>query len=266
MLHSIYRIALSIAIICTLSISATKAQSVSFNLKTVTYNGKYSPKHVFVLWITDASGKYVKTINRQSKNYTSKLTTWSGNSGTRTTDGITGASLTSHNQGLTGSVTRIPFTWNCKDYSGNLVADGTYFVNVEFSEESTSKYYKFEFTKGATSATTNYTNVTTSPGKYFQNASLVYNAPTTSLDKTASVSDYKVYYSNSSKLLQLKYDAQSHESVVMTIYNAAGKSLYKKNQPDENFSVVLSKFAAGVYFVKFTDKSGKKQTNKIIVR
>ncbi|HEY5499934.1 MAG TPA: DUF2271 domain-containing protein [Bacteroidales bacterium] len=268
MLHSMYRIALSILIIFTLFISKTQAQSVTFRVTTVTYGGGEAPKHVFALWITDTNGKYVKTINRQSKNYTSSLTSWSSNSGSKTTDGITGASLTTHNAPLNkiGGVSRIPFLWDCKDYNGTLVADGNYYVNVEFSEKGTSKYIKYAFTKGSTSDNLSFPNVTTNPGKYFQNATLVYTALASSISQTESAKTYDLYFSNSSKELKLYFDAQYHESVEVSIYNLSGKVLYKKSNIDSDFSVGLSKLPTGVYFVKLTDKSGKNQTNKILIK
>jgi len=268
MLHSIYRIASCILIIFTLSISTAIAQSVTFNVTTVTYGGGEAPKHVFALWITNSSGKYIKTINRQSKNYTSELSNWYSNSGNKTTDGITGASLITHNAPLnkTGGVSRIPFLWDCKDFNGTLVADGDYYVNIEFSEKGASKYIKYAFTKGSTSNNLSYPNVTTNPGKYFQNATLVYTALATSIYQTENTKTYDIYFSNSSKKLILYFDAQYHESVEVSIYNLSGKVLYIRNNIDSDFSVELSKLPAGVYFVKLSDKSGKKQTNKIIVR
>jgi len=245
-----------------------QAQSVTFRVTTVSYGGSEAPKHVFALWITDSNGKYVKTINRQSKNYTSELTSWSSNSGSKTTDGITGASLTTHNAALnkTGGVSRIPFLWDCKDFNGAFVADGTYYINVEFSEKGASKYIKYAFTKGATSNNLSFPNVTTSPGKYFQNATLVFTALASSISQTESAKAYDIYFSNSSKELRLYFDAQYHESAAVSIYNLSGKVLYKKNNIPSDFSVGLSKLPAGVYFVKLSDKSGKTQTNKILVK
>lgn len=267
MLHSIYRIALSVLILFSFSIFTTNAQTVSFNVTTVTYGGNYAPKHCFAMWITDSSGKFIKTINRQGGARVGYLTNWVSNSGQNVVDGTTGATITSHNYAYTSSsktVSRIPFQWNCKDLNGNIVPDGTYFINVEFTEKNaTGKTAKYTFVKGTSDQNLTFTNVSAN----FTNATLTYTAPIVStINQTKNAADYKVFFSNSSKLLQLKYDAQYHESVVMTIYNEAGKSLYKKYQPDENFSVVLSKFTTGVYFVKFVDKSGKNQTNKIIVR
>lgn len=268
MTHSFYRNACSILLLMTLFVSAIHAQSVTFNVSTVAYGGKYSPKNCFVLWITDSNGQYVKTINRQSKNYTSKLTNWSSNSGSKTTDGMTGATINSHNAATnpTGGASRLPFTWNCKDYSGNTVADGTYYVNIEFTEESTSKYIRYDFVKGPTNQTVSYPNVTTSPGKYFQNASLNYTAPITSLKESKNTETYNIYFSNSSKLLQVNYEAQEHEAVVLTLINQSGRIVYRKKQSDEISSLDLSKLQAGVYLVKVSDKAGKTQTCKIFIK
>jgi len=268
--HFIFKKILCVVIFLSMVIYEMQAQSVTFNLTTVTYNGTYAPRHCFALWITDASGKYVKTINRQSKNYTTLLTNWDSNSGYKTTDGITGASLTTHNAPLnaTGGVSRIPFSWNCKDYNGNLVTDGTYYVNVEFVESNAaSKYIKYAFTKGSSNLNISYPNVTTLPGKYFQNAALSYTAPAaTGLNDTESNTKYNVSYSNTSKILQISYNTQYHQTVSMDIYNQVGSHIYQKKLSEENTSIGLSKLADGIYFIKLTDKTGKSQTNKVIVK
>jgi Predicted periplasmic protein (DUF2271)/Secretion system C-terminal sorting domain len=257
-------------LLLTVPVLTIKAQSVVFKVTTVTFNGTYAPKHVIAVWITNSSGAYVKTINRQSNARTQYLTNWKTSSGTNTADGITGATLLTHNYAYSSNpngVSRIPFNWNCNDFNGNLVADGTYYVNVEFTERnSTGKYVKYAFVKGSTTQTTNYPNVTTDPGKYFQNASVAYTAPITAIDVKESKNKYQVVYSTEYKQLLVKYEAQYHNKVKMSIYNQNGTQIISNRTIDESYSIDLSKIAKGLYIVKLTDQTEKGISYKVMVR
>ena len=248
------------------SFSLTYAQTVTFNVTTVSYGGNYAPRSVFAMWITDASGKFVKTINRQGSARVGYLTNWKSSSNQNVVDATTGATLNSPNLATTstgGSVSRRPFIWNCKNASGALVPDGTYYINVEFTENNaTGKTAKYTFVKGATDQNITFNNVNSN----FINATLIYTAPVTAISKTESAQKYDILFSNSTKQLQVSFDAQYHQAVTMDIFNQAGKLICKKNQLDDHFSIGLSKVSTGIYFVKLTDKSGKSQTNKFIVK
>jgi hypothetical protein len=246
-----------------LTTGVLQAQTVTFNVTTVTYNGKYAPKNCFAIWVTNASGTYIKTINRQSKNYTSYLTNWYSNSSNKSTDGVTGASLNSHNYAYTsqgGSISRIPFSWNCQDYNGNTVADGTYYINVEFTEHNgTGKTAKYTFVKGTTNQSISYSNVSS----YFTNATLSYTAPATALENTTTESA-SVLYQKEDKTLQIQYDEANHSQVQLTIYNLSSVTCKQQALTSGTTSLNLSKLPNGLYMVKLTDTKNCFKIQKIL--
>lgn len=239
------------------------AQSMTFTVTTKTYNGKYSPQHCFALWITDSNGKYVKTINRQSKNYTRYLTNWSNNSGSKTTDGITGATLTSHNYEYTSSgktTKRIPFNWDFKNYLGNTVADGTYYINIEFTEnDATGKYVKYAFTKGSTSYSNSLNPETSSA--YFSNATITYTALASAINN-AETDNTDIFYSKSDRTLHVYFDQTKHTSVNLKLYNLNGKMIYSTDLRSSGTNIQMPE-VSGIYIIKITDKKGWSINKKI---
>lgn len=108
--------------------------------------GAYS-SHVLAIWIENSSGVFVKTLMRYAIKRDVYLTNWVGNSAKSvTTDAATGATLTSH-------ATRTA-TWNGANASGTVVADGTYKVCMELTDDNrTGNFSTFTFTKGPTAVT-----------------------------------------------------------------------------------------------------------------
>ena len=254
-------------IVASLSTGFVSAQSMSFTVSTKNPNGSTGNPLVFALWITNSAGTYVKTINRQSKNYTADLTSWSSNSGSKTSDGLTGASLSSHNyQYSSGSIKRIPFTWDFKNYLGTLVADGSYYINIEFKEESTARQYiRYPITKGGFLSYTTAPSGTIIAGtaSCFTSPSLVYTAAAVALTPTQAT-DFDYTYSNHN--LQLEFDASSHNNLVLQLVNLKGQTMFHsalKSSGKE--SVQLPNFAPGIYLIRLTDKEGWNQTKKIVL-
>ncbi len=244
------------------------AQSLTFNVTTVTYDGRYSPSHIFALWITKADGTYVKTINRQSYSYTYYLTRWKTDSKANMTDGQTGASLDEHNYAYSsGTTSRIPFKWDCKDYKGAAVPDGDYYINVEFTEEdATGKFIQYAFTKGGSGKTINFPNVTTSPGVYFRNASLTYTAPASAISLIPDNQAYDLFYNPTAKSLQINFDNQLRKQVRLLMFDATGKLLQARNIGAAPQTLSLNKLNAGIYIVKLTDADNVSVSRKILVK
>jgi len=259
------QILLLLALFATTYISA---QSLTFNVTTVTYDGRYSPSHIFALWITKADGTYIKTINRQSYSYTYYLTQWKTDSKANMTDGQTGASLDEHNYPYSsGTTSRIPFKWDCKDYKGAAVPDGDYYVNVEFTEEdATGKFIQYAFTKGASSKTINFPNVSTAPGVYFRNATLTYTAPSSAITLVPDNQAYELFYNPYSKSLQISYDNLQHKQVKLLVFDATGKLLQNRNIASAPQTLALNKLNAGIYIVKLTDADNISVSRKILVK
>ena len=116
--------------------------SMVTSLKTSTYNGSYGPNHVLAIWIENYNGKFIKSLKVNAASRKQYLTNWlSSTSSGNTTDAVTGATLRSH--------TTHNCTWNGKDFSGNVMGDGTYYMCVEYTENNgTGKFAKFSFVKG----------------------------------------------------------------------------------------------------------------------
>ena len=113
---------------------------LTFTVRTVTQNGTYAPKNVFVIWIEDADG-FVKTRKLRANQRKQYLYTWKDASNYNVVDAITGSTLTSHQ---THTV-----TWDCTDLEGNIVPDGEYTVRAEFTEKhDQGPLYSLSFTKG----------------------------------------------------------------------------------------------------------------------
>ena len=116
---------------------------MTFSVRTVTFNGNFSPKHVLAIWIEDNAG-FVLTRKLRADKRKQYLYTWNSNAGGNVTDATTGATLASHQ---THSV-----TWDCRDVNGDLVPDGEYTVYVEFTEEhAQGPLVTISFTKGSQS-------------------------------------------------------------------------------------------------------------------
>ena len=93
---------------------------------TVSTGGRYAPNHVAAVWITDASGKFVKTLREWGVRRSGYLVTWRRDSGGSTVDAVTGATLSAHGP--------LSLDWNCTDTAKNRVPNGKYTVHAEFTE------------------------------------------------------------------------------------------------------------------------------------
>jgi hypothetical protein len=159
MMHRSLIIALFMAIAGVQSGFAQTDGSATFQVTTVTAGGNYSPRNVMAIWVTDANTNFVKTLKRQAQSQIRWLTRWGAISKSNVVDGITGATLSSHQA---HSV-----TWNCRNTNNVVVADGTYRIFVEFTEFNGAGPFiqAVNFNKGAAgvtsapTATANFTSM-----------------------------------------------------------------------------------------------------------
>lgn len=145
------------------------SQSVSFQVRTESYDGKYGPKHVGAIWVEDSQNRFVKSLEVWAKKRIQHLIKWQAASGENTVDAVTSATLRSHQ---THDV-----AWNCTDVNGAQVADGTYKIYVEYTEDNSNKSGKppgkwtvVEFAKGTTGQTMAPPDET-----YFKDMQLIYS-------------------------------------------------------------------------------------------
>ena len=117
--------------------------SLQVSVKTESIDGQYSPRNVGAIWITDASGAFVKTVVLWARQRTYDLPEWLDSSGENTVDAVTSATKSTHNIVREG-------TWNCTDQNRLAVPDGTYTLRYEMSEgEQGGPTSSVEFTKGS---------------------------------------------------------------------------------------------------------------------
>lgn len=126
--------------------SATCALEVS--VTTAPHGGRYTPRNVGAIWVADATGAYVKSLDVWGNRRLSHVEAWNaatqaaGVPGDRV-DAVTGATVATHRAHLV--------SWDCTDYLGRLAPDGSYRVYFEVTEANAAGPNHFEtFEKGPT--------------------------------------------------------------------------------------------------------------------
>jgi hypothetical protein len=161
----IIKLLAGIMILCPAVVLAQTDGQVTFRVTTQTANGNYAPSHVLAIWVTDAQTNFVKTLKRQAASRIRYLTKWGPISRSNVVDGITGATLNSHQTHT--------LTWNLRNTSRALVPDGTYRFYVEFTENNASGPWTstnvISFYKGTTGVTSSPPNQT-----YFRSMLITY--------------------------------------------------------------------------------------------
>jgi len=221
--------------------------NMTFTVNTVNYSAPYSPRHILAIWIADGSGIWIKTRKRiyQNTAYRQYLTNFKNATGGtyNATDATTGATLQAH--------TTHTVSWDGKDVNGNLVADGTYRVYVEFtSANATGKLYYCEFTKGTDAVTLTPANLT-----YFQNINLTWTPESTSANDLETVTSKQMCFPNPFTDLMVINSGRDQ----VNIYNIAGKRVRSFSSGQSSRFTWDGKDEAGImlpsglYLVSFGD-------------
>jgi hypothetical protein len=105
---------------------ATNAPSVTLSFKTTPSTGKYTPRHVLAIWVTDTQDTLIRTLRVEANKRKKHLVQWLAVAGSNAVDGVTGATRKAHES--------VKVTWDCKDTKGNPVPEGTYRIRIEFTE------------------------------------------------------------------------------------------------------------------------------------
>ena len=121
--------------------------SLDVTVTTAPHGGRYTPRNVGAIWIADDGGAYVKSLDVWGNRRLSHVEAW--NAATNAAgvpqdrvDAVTGATAPSHR---THAV-----SWDCTNYAGELVPDGSYRVYFEVTEANAAGPNHFEtFEKGA---------------------------------------------------------------------------------------------------------------------
>lgn len=217
--------------------------SISFTVKTVTNHGTYAPRHCFAIWITNAQGQFVKSLEVRASNYKQYLTRWRAASSYNTTGAITSASLNQH--------TTHTVTWNCRNLSNVEVPDGVYTVWVEFTERNGSgPYTSVQFTKGSESQTLTPANLTN-----FTNMNLTFTAiPVVGNDDAvaAYAPMLNQNYPNPFRgVTTIPYELKKTTNINLNIFNVKGQLVKKL----ENGTLPAGNYATSW---NGTDQNGKR--------
>ena len=136
------------------------------------YTGTSNAEHWTVAWVTTGSGTFVKTLWRQgptitSSSWNSHCQQWynakGGSGGSTAFDGYSSATAPNYTGTVPSPGTNNPIdpVWNCRDGSGNLVADGSYKFYIQYAENAGQGPYTttaLNWTKGPNPFSQAYAN------------------------------------------------------------------------------------------------------------
>lgn len=125
-----YRFALLSAVVLALagSLHAATPTTATLEVTTVPVGGRYAPKHVLAVWITDSQDRLVKTVAVHAGKRKKYLQNWIGRAGKGATDGIVGATLKEH--------AAMTFIWDGTGPDGQVVPPGTYRWHIELTDRN----------------------------------------------------------------------------------------------------------------------------------
>jgi hypothetical protein len=141
--------------------AAQSLSSLAFHVTTKSQNGRYAPDNIGAIWIANAAGQFVKTLEVWALVRARYLTKWNGEALSNRVDAISGATLPNHK---THDV-----SWNLRDASGNPAPPGAYRVVVEVTDQnSTGSFVAVDFDTSA-----GPTTITPADAQFFTGMQLV---------------------------------------------------------------------------------------------
>lgn len=115
--------------------------SLAFDVTTVTQSGRYQPRNIGAIWIQDATGRFIKSLEVWAGIRARYLTKYNAARSGMAVDVVTSATLLSHRAHHA--------TWNLKDRSGATVPPGKYTLFIELTDaDITGKFTSVEFDLG----------------------------------------------------------------------------------------------------------------------
>lgn len=237
-------------IFLSFQISAQTTGTLSVTVTTASTGGNYAPKNVFVIWIEDASGNFVKTLNANAEKRIQYLYKWSAATAAKTTrynrvDAVTGATL-----GSQGTRTG---TWNGTDYDKKPVADGTYFICFELTDKhAQGNYSRFAFTKGADN------KVTPANTTGFSNISIQWTASGTTAVEIIEIQNDVQIFPNPSRNI---FTVQGDDIRQIEVLTLSGALLFTNRNTTE---IDLGNYVDGIYLARI--KAGDKTVIKKLVK
>ncbi len=201
------------------SMAQSTTGTMTFTVKTISNNTGYSPKHVLAIWIKDSQGNFVVSCKVMANTRKKHLVKWKSSSSENTTNAITGATLSSHQTHT--------ITWDGKDYSGNLMADGVYQVWVEYTSQNSASgqpagpYMSVEFNKTTASEHLAPANLT-----YFNNIVLDWVPDGVGIEEAASLnSRVSVYPNPFSESVKVQFNIDMQSQLQAYVVDQSGKMI-----------------------------------------
>jgi hypothetical protein len=117
---------------CTFTTAAEgTAAMLTAEFTTASYGGFYDPENCGAVWIEDTEGHYVATAELWAKLRMRNIFVWSARrckADKTKPDAVSSATLPNHKTPHTA-------TWDGRDWRGKTVADGSYVLNIEVTED-----------------------------------------------------------------------------------------------------------------------------------
>lgn len=217
----------------TLTVTATTSK---------TSTPEYTPKNIVAFWIEDSNGLFVKTLlayaderKQYLKNWRAKTTI--AGSVYNSVDAITGPTQLSH--------TARTASWNGKNKSSILVADGTYKLKMEVTDNDgvVQNLAEIAFTKGATEQI-----LTPGTTNGFSNITIKWSPVNTAIDEIKHNSPYQVYATNATNTVFIS--GLNIKLVEITDIN--GKAVLKTTKT----TISVLNLPKGIYFANIITDSG----------
>jgi len=225
--------------------------NLTFNCTTTAPSGNWGNKHVLAIWIENAQSpsSFIKTKSKYGYE-DDHLTAWGPKSGKNLVDAVTGATLSSYG---TQSV-----IWDGTDISHVVVADGTYkvFIEMGWGKDKVLQHAvtSFTFNKGATA----FHAEPSGDGNY-SNISIDWTPTVTFSNTLENAGSILVFPNPTNGVVRLDFK-QSIQSAKITVESELGGLVYSKNLENNFnglFTIDLSSFANGLYFVKVISPNQK---------
>jgi len=217
----------------TLTVSATTSQ---------TSTPTYAPKNIVAMWIEDSSGKFVKTLLAYANTRKASLLAWksvttTAGSAYNIVDAKAGATQTSH--------TVRTCTWNGKNYLSVLVADGTYKLKMELTDNDGKKQNlaSFNITKG-----TSIETLTPATISGFSSISIKWTPLNTAIEEVEESENYIIYPNPAANSISVTGDDIKR----IEICSLDGKKLYSSDEK----KIYLNFLPDGMYMVNIFVRNG----------
>ncbi|MCW8850247.1 MAG: DUF2271 domain-containing protein [Melioribacteraceae bacterium] len=243
-----------------------KTESVSFKIRTTSPGGNFSPRNIGAIWVEDASGNFVKTLQIWADRRIQYLYTWNNRSNSNKVDALTSATLSSHQ---THNV-----TWNVKDHLGNNIPDGQYVLKIEMTDQhAQGPLASFNFPIGEATKTSLFPDET-----YFHDIELSWVSILTDVNDEKTIPEKfqldqnypNPFNPNTSISYSLPASEKSEPSIVkLSVYDILGNEvavLVNEKQNPGNYNIVFSAshLNSGIYFYTL-HTSNFSQTKKMIL-